>query len=362
MLTSKIISGIQQIGIGVENLEEAWKWYSEKFGMNIRGFEDNTIADLMLPYTGGQPQQRHAALALNLQGGGGFEIWQYTNRIPQKPLFKITLGDLGIFAMKIKCKDILHTYEFMKSNMVTVSSSLLNNPSGEPYFFVKDPFNNFFQFVSGDHFFMNTKRPNGGVSGAIIGVSDIEKALIVYRDILGYDKILYDQSGVFPDLSEIPGGNDPFRRVLLTHSRPREGGFSKFLNTSSIELIKTENRIPRKIYEGRYWGDPGFIHLCFDIHGMDLLKEECTQKGFPFKIDSSVKHNDENSFDMGTGAAGHFTYIEDPDGTLIEFVETHKLAVFKSIGLYMNLRKRDPLKLMPDWMIKALRFNKVKFN
>ena len=29
-------------------------------------------------------------------------------------------------------------------------------------------------------------------------------------------------------------------------------------------------------------------------------------------------------------AAGQFAYIEDPDGTLIEFVETHKVPLVKA--------------------------------
>jgi hypothetical protein len=29
-----------------------------------------------------------------------------------------------------------------------------------------------------------------------------------------------------------------------------------------------------------------------------------------------------------------FCYIEDPDGTLIELVETHKSAIFKKIGWF----------------------------
>ena len=50
-----IISGIQQIGIGVTNLYEAWKYYIEVFNMDIRILEDNKVAELMLPYTGGVP-------------------------------------------------------------------------------------------------------------------------------------------------------------------------------------------------------------------------------------------------------------------------------------------------------------------
>ena len=39
---------------------------------------------------------------MNMQGGGGFEIWQYTCREPQGSDFEIRLGDFGIFASKLK--------------------------------------------------------------------------------------------------------------------------------------------------------------------------------------------------------------------------------------------------------------------
>ncbi|MEY3193989.1 MAG: hypothetical protein RIQ78_85, partial [Bacteroidota bacterium] len=81
------ISGIQQVGIGVANVHEAFKWYRLHFGMDVPMFEEAAEAGLMLPYTGGQPQSRHAILALNLHGGGGMEIWQYTGRTPEAPAF-----------------------------------------------------------------------------------------------------------------------------------------------------------------------------------------------------------------------------------------------------------------------------------
>ena len=99
------------------------------------------------------------------------------------------------------------------------------------------------------------------------------------------------------------------------------------------------NRV-KKYMKAGIWGDPGFIHLCYDMHGMDQLKAFCESKGFPFTVDSKKSHEG-NSFDMGE-AAGHFSYIEDPDGTLIEFVETHKVPILKKFGWYLDLRKRDP--------------------
>ncbi|MFT7282159.1 MAG: hypothetical protein ACI9DM_001893, partial [Cyclobacteriaceae bacterium] len=84
-MSAPIISGIQQIGIGVKNVKEAWSWYKKYLGFDVRVFEDAAVANYMLPYTGGEPRERYAALSLNLQGGGGFEIWSYTKRVSAPP-------------------------------------------------------------------------------------------------------------------------------------------------------------------------------------------------------------------------------------------------------------------------------------
>lgn len=352
-----IISGIQQIGIGVSDARLAWKWYRENFGSDIRIFEESAEANLMLPYTGGEPRKRHAILAMNMQGGGGFEIWQYTERIPEASKSEILAGDPGIFIVKIKCKDIEASHQFYTEKKQQISE-ILTAPDGHKHFFIRDPFGNIFQLVKGHDWFMNDDKLTGLNYGAIVAVTDIDKSMEVYSEILGYNQVVYDKTGIQEDFSYLPGGNHTFRRVLLRHSDPRLGAFSKFLGESQVELIQVTDRQPQKIFHNRFWGDLGFIHLCFDINGMEKLKEACSAKGFPFTVDSMARHNG-NSFDMGE-AAGHFSYIEDPDGTLIEFVETHKVPVLKKLGIYMNLKNRKPEKQLPVWMLKALRFNRFK--
>jgi catechol 2,3-dioxygenase-like lactoylglutathione lyase family enzyme len=353
-----IISGIQQMGIGVVNVEEAWKWYIDAFGMDCRIFEDEAVAKLMLPYTGGEPRSRHAVLALNLQSGGGFEIWQYKGREPLKIKEEIRIGDLGIIACKIKAKNIKVTLASYQKRGIIVPSEASEDPKNKPTFFMKDPYGNLFQLVEATDWFIDEKKNTGGAYGAIIGVSDIDKARVVYSDILGYDKVVYDTTAVFSDLTGLPGGNQECRRVLLRRTKPFTGAFSKAFGDSEIELLTVPSNPGKKIYENRFWGDPGFIHLCYDMNGMDDLKNFCENKGFPFTVDSKKSHEG-NSFDMGE-AAGHFSYIADPDGTLIEFVETHKVPILKKLGWYLDLRKRDPNKSLPDWIVKTLRFSRVK--
>jgi catechol 2,3-dioxygenase-like lactoylglutathione lyase family enzyme len=355
-----IISGIQQIGIGVEDFAEAWKHYIDVFNMDIRILEDYTVAELMLPYTGNKPQKRHACIAINMQGGGGFEIWQYSERKPKPINFEIQVGDLGVFAAKIKSRNVVLTYEeFRKNSKIQIIGGLSKSIDNCHTFFIKDTYGNLFQIVHDKYIFRDENRTTGGPVGAMIGVTDIDRALAVYSEILGYNKVITDETGTFEDISQLNSGKQKYRRLLLTHTQTRKGSFSKLFGPSYIELVQALERTPRKIYEDRYWGDPGFIQICFDIKNMNGLKKKCESLGFPFTVDSSVKHNEVNSFDMGE-AAGHFTYIEDPDGNLIEFVETHKIPLIKKLGINLNLRKRNPEKSLPMWMLKALRFGRVK--
>ncbi len=349
----KLITGIQQIGVGVANPDEALKWYIDNFGIDIKIFDDEAVAGLMLPYTGGKAWKRRAILAYNMQSGGGFEVWLHTQRTPLAPEFELKLGDYGIFITKIKSLNVKAVYDDYKSRNIQILGKLSKTPNGEYHFYVKDPYNNIFEIVHDDYKFMDDNKLTGGVSGCVIGVSDINKSLTVYKDILNYDEIVYDVEDKFEEFSAIPGGNEKFRRVLLRHSKVRKGPFSKLYGPTQIELVQLIDSKAEKIFKDRFWGDLGFIHLCFDIIGMKSLSEECESSGFPFVADSS------SSFDMGD-AAGHFSYIEDPDGTLIEFVETTRVPILKKFGWYLNLQKRNPEKPLPNWMIKALRMNRVK--
>lgn len=355
-----IISGIQQVGIGVKNLVEAWKYYIDIFNMDIKILDDNNVADIMAPYMGGQPRPKRAVIAINMQGGGGFEIWNHLQHKPTKADFELQFGDLGCFAAKIKSRNVQQSFdEFSKKN-VKILSKVIQSLDGKEAFFMEDIYGNTFQIVEDRYIFRDENRSTGGPVGAVIGCSDIEKTLTLYRDILGYDKVLADKTGVFDDIASLFSGTQKFRRVLLTESKPRKGGFSRLFGQSYIELVQALDRTPNKIYENRYWGDPGFIQICFDVQNMHALEKKCESLGFPFTADSAMKQkSDAESFEMGD-AAGHFTYIEDPDGYLIEFVETHKIPIMKKMGLYLNLRNRNPEKPLPDWILKMLRFARMK--
>ena len=348
-----ILSGIQQVGIGVEDADKAWAWYRSHFGMDVPIFKDSATASLMKKYTAGIEEKRYAILAMNMQGGGGFEIWQYTSRTPSSSVFVAQTGDLGVYATKLKSHNITAAFKRLESKKAHLASPLVSAPDGRKHFYVYDPYNNLFEVIESGNWFKRNGIFTGGVAGCKIGVSDIGKAMAFYGSVLGYDVVISDKTAQFDDLHGLPGGDATFRRVLLRRSQMVTGAFSRLLGETELELVEVKDRTPRKIYEDRSWGDLGFIHVCFEIYGIEELARRCEKAGFAFTVDSR------SSFEMGN-AAGHFSYCEDPDGTLIEFVETHRVAIFEKFGWFLNLKKREHGKPLPNWMVNALSLNRVK--
>ena len=342
------ISGIQQIGVGTEDFRKSWNWFIDMFGADVKILEDDTVAERMLPYTGGRPQKRHACSAVTLQGGSGYEIWQFSERKPEPCPFQVSVGDLGILAAKLKCRDAAAFHREVSAKWKDCGP-LGKLPDGTPFFWVKDLYGNWFQAVERKDVFIDEGRNAGGLVGAVIGVSDLDASMRFYADVLGYGRVLSDTEGTFDESGFLPGGERRCRRVLLGHA-PRTGAFSGMFGESTLELVQALDYTPRKIYEGRFWGDPGFIQVCFDVTGMRALGDFCAAHGHPFTVDSCP--NGER-FDMGD-ASGHFTYIEDPDGTLIEFVETHKVPVAKKLGWFIDMSKRDADKPLPKFLFRMM--------
>ncbi|MEO6582836.1 MAG: VOC family protein [Ferruginibacter sp.] len=349
------INGIQQIGIGVFNACEAFEWYKKNFGFSTIIFEDKAPASLMTRYTGDEEHQRYAVLAMNLQGGGGIEIWQYTSRTPTAPVKQLQLGNTGVFAVKLRCKEIKQAYLHLTKTSKNLLTGISLNPMGCYHFYITDPFGNIFEIVEDNYQFSDNGNPVGGVCGVVVGVSDMEKAVNFYQAILGYNIIKRDEEKVFDDLKCLEGGNEKVRRVILQHRESYTGPFSKLLGPTTIELIQTNPKNQSKIFADRYWGDIGFIHICYDVTNMKMLELLCKRSSHPFTV------NSEKSFGMGK-AAGHFAYNEDPDGTLIEYVETHRVPILKKIGWYLDLRKRKQLKPLPNWMVKCMGLGKKTLN
>ncbi len=346
------VNGMQHIGLAVSDMNKFLPLYRKLFGLDIPFFDSVQPAPLMDVYTHQKTITKRASMVLNLQGGCAIEVIQPTSFQPRPNLGVFEWGDIGINYIHFKSRDVHHAHTHAKA-CVDLVKDIHARPDDRPAFYLQDPDGNWFQVTADDRWYTNSGHPIGGVMGCAIGVSNIEASMKLYADVLGFDQVVYDTTGEFEEWKTLPGGQAIFRRVLLQPSRPAGGGFAKVTGINHIELIQVLSRTTKKIFKGRIWGDLGFVHLGLDVKGMKILEQQLSAKGFPFTCDS------QNALSMGNTKV-HCVYIDDPDGVLIEMIEVYKVPIIEKWGIFLNVEKRDPLKPLPDFMLKALRFSRIK--
>lgn len=348
------IHGMQHLGVGVVEHEPAWKWYRKFFGLNMPFFNAEADAELMKIYTNNRVISKRAAMVLNLKGGCAIEVVCPSTFKAKHADVEFQLGDLGVNIGWVKTPDVQKAHASFKENGAEVISDIQKMPNGWETFYLKDPQGLIFQVIESTDFYMRSKKVTGGIMGCTVGVSDMVKSMNFYS-VLGYDEVIYDQTDTFGDWSVLSGGNGNYRRTLLCQSNPSGGGFSNLLGKCYIELIQDlSDRVPVKIYEGRQWGDIGFVHLAFDVRNMKGLGKKLEEVGHGFTCDTN------DALSMGDSTKVHCTYAEDPDGTLIEFIEVYKIPIIEKLGIYMNVEHRPPSQPYPAYLLKAMRFMQVK--
>ncbi|MBX7050740.1 MAG: VOC family protein [Flavobacteriales bacterium] len=349
----KRINGLQHIGVAVSNMDHSLKYYRKFFGLDIPFFDSVQPAPLMDVYTRNKTIVKRASMIMNLQGGCAIEVIRPTSFEPVGPKHPVKMGDLGIFITQVKCRDINRSWEFCKNENAERVTAIQKDPDGRDTFYIEDPDGNVWQYLQGDSWYTRNNHHSGGVIGCTTGVSNMEKALKLYADVLGFDEIVYDKTGTFEDWNELRSGKEKYRRVLLTQKAQPGGGFARVTGKTYIELVQALDRKADFIFEDRIWGDTGFAHIGFDVKGMKALGEDLKKAGYPFTCDSN------DALSMGTTKV-HCTYIHDDDRTLIEMIEVYKVPIMEKWGIFLNVEKRDPLKPLPDFMLKALRFSRVR--
>src|SRR5690606_33978174 len=126
-------------------------------------------------------------------------------------------------------RNIQKAFEQHKKIGITALTSPVKNPAGDMHYYVSDNSGNWFDIVESSNSFSDDKGINGGVYGMVIGVSDMEKSLKFYGDLLGFDTVLSDTTGMATDLSGVPGSNHNMRRVILGQSKQSIGPFNPLL-------------------------------------------------------------------------------------------------------------------------------------
>lgn len=156
-----------------------------------------------------------------------------------------------------------------------------------------------------------------GVTGFLhfsVTVSDVERSMRFYRDVLGME-VYWSKAGGRPTaireekqsyVEGVTGYKDAHLKIaILRHGH------------TILELVEYLCPRGKAIDPGTY--RPGSPHLAFTVadldHAWNTLKTQSDHWGLSFASDSLV------TIDRGPNVGGRAVYFRDPDGIAIELVE-----------------------------------------
>ena len=130
-------------------------------------------------------------------------------------------------------------------------------------------------------------------------VTDMEKSLCFYRDLLGMKVILdREQGGEY--LDRLIGHRDLRMRLVMLQAP----------DGNKVELFEFYSH-PKKAPEAVETSDIGCSHVAFSVDDVDDLYERLSKEGIRFNYRPQVSPD----------GYAKVAYCHDPDGTIIELVQ-----------------------------------------
>ncbi len=321
-----MINGLQHIGIGVRNRDNSYYFYNNGLGFAVPISMHTGNCNGVVPIIK-ENQQRNVVIALNPYGGGLVEIFQYITKTPVPPPPEVDFTYNGFLFYGLKVRNVNGALERIKNyggEVITFQNKFSPmDKFGWKTAIFKDPdgiYGILIEYPESNVGYGGRKTRIGGVEYIAIGVSNIKTSIEFYRNILGYDRIIYQWEGRCPEWETLFGRDRKLKRALLARSGKPSGTFKHFLRGGMIELIEVEGNKGKHNFEGRTWGDIGLMEVCFDVTDIEKTLAEVTGKGAEIVV-SPYKQ------DMGMNTFATFAYIKDPDGSLLEFADIESLPV-----------------------------------
>ena len=162
----------------------------------------------------------------------------------------------------------------------------------------------------------NPDLPYGSLLGLDhigIGVSDMDVSLKFYAE-LGFTDVAFDYTGELGGLSTVTGQQSTEARVVYVRSAN-----PTILGRSGIKLVHITNRQQPPLPDGFAYGEPGICEVCVHVKEYEEFHERLMDAGHK----SLMEPNDQILEPYGTHCG--LSYVEDPDGAKIEFIEWRSL-------------------------------------
>ena len=142
-----------------------------------------------------------------------------------------------------------------------------------------------------------------GVHHTGITVSNLDRSLAFYRDLLGI-KVVAQQVGTAPYLSTITGFPGVQLKVAFLKAEENSEHVLELLEYTSHPAGPQDTATNR----------PGNCHLCFKVEGIWDLYERLRAQGVVFKSAPAV-------VTAGVNKGGYSVYLLDPDGVTLELFQ-----------------------------------------
>lgn len=152
-----------------------------------------------------------------------------------------------------------------------------------------------------------------GVDHIGIGVSDMDASMTFYGD-LGFTDAVFDYTGPLGGLDSVAGVTTTTARVVYLRSAN-----PTILGRSGIKLVQLTDRPQPPLPEGFAYGEPGICEVCIHVKEYEQFHQGLVDAGHRVLMDP----NDQILEPYGTHCG--LSYIEDPDGAKIEFIEWRSL-------------------------------------
>ncbi|WP_378144019.1 VOC family protein [Cnuibacter sp. UC19_7] len=146
-----------------------------------------------------------------------------------------------------------------------------------------------------------------------VGVSDMDASLGFYAQ-LGFTDVVFDRTGALPGLARVTGHDETTARVVYLRS-----GNPTILGRSGIKLVQITGRDQPPLPAGFAYGEPGICEVCVHVKDYEPFHESLIAAGH-----RSLMEPNEQILDPYQTHCG-LSYVEDPDGAKIEFIEWRSL-------------------------------------
>jgi|WetSurMetagenome_2_1015567.scaffolds.fasta_scaffold20746_4 catechol 2,3-dioxygenase-like lactoylglutathione lyase family enzyme len=269
------ILGIDHVGLGVRDMTRMTSFYADMFGLEIIASmpegDHPAIRGLLR-----SPTAVHSSCLLASRAGGlTLALFRQVDPPPRPIRIDHRYGDIGVTKLRFFVADV----------------------HGPRY--VRDPEGNLIELS-------NVSDPPGGAAPVLsavgVAVTDLDRSLAFYRDVLGLDAMLQAPTGQFSALlDEVTGHPGTTARSCVLGSGRGKG---------ELELVEVTKPRGRSIPFGTQWGDFGYLQLCLYATDGERLAAQAAEE----KLDVVLPLQTVDDPDF----PAQFMYLRDPDGIPME--------------------------------------------